>query len=155
MLSLTHTDLAPITLAATHQENWQPQSLVGQATVIFFYPKNNTPGCTQEVKDFRDFHPQFTQANVRVIGVSRDTLGSHQRFSKKHSLPYPLVADTDEQLCQYFDVIKHKSMFGKQVKGIVRSTFLFDAQGNLIKEWRKVSVNGHVEEVLGAVTLTL
>jgi len=141
--------LPEFTAQATNGE-LQSSDLQGQATVLFFYPKNNTPGCTTESKGFRDHHAEFTAANCRVIGISRDTMGSHQRVIKKLELPYPLIADPEEAICNLFGVMKEKNMFGKKVKGIERSTFLIDSQGNLVQEWRKVKVPGHVEEVLAA-----
>lgn len=141
--------LPEFTAQATNGE-LQSSDLQGQATVLFFYPKNNTPGCTTESKGFRDHYAEFTAANCRVIGISRDTMGSHQRVIKKLELPYPLIADPEEAICNLFGVMKEKNMFGKKVKGIERSTFLIDSQGNLVQEWRKVKVPGHVEEVLAA-----
>jgi len=141
--------LPEFTAQATNGE-LHSSDLQGQATVLFFYPKNNTPGCTTESKDFRDQYAEFTAANCRVIGISRDTMGSHQRVIKKLELPYPLIADPEEAICNLFGVMKEKNMFGKKVKGIERSTFLIDGQGKLVQEWRKVKVPGHVEEVLTA-----
>lgn len=134
--------------AITTQGEMSSTEWRGHYTVIFFYPRNNTPGCTSESKDFRDQHQAFKAANCKVIGLSRDTLGSHVRVVKKLELPYMLVADNSEEICNMFGVMKHKSMFGKPVRGIERSTFLFDPQGKLVKEWRKVKVPGHVDEVL-------
>lgn len=117
-------------------------------TVLFFYPRNNTPGCTTESKDFASLYPEFKSANCEVIGISRDTLRSHENVLKKLSLPYALIADPEEEICNLFGVMKQKSMFGKQVRGIERSTFVFDTKGVLVKEWRKVKVPGHAQEVL-------
>ena len=122
-----------------------------QITVLYFYPKDNTPGCTLEGQDFRDNYKKFTKLNAQVIGVSRDNLKSHENFKTKQSFPFELAADPDEKLCNIFDVIKMKNMYGKQVRGIERSTFVIDKKGILRKEWRKVKVQGHVEEVLAAV----
>ena len=119
--------------------------------VIYFYPKDNTPGCTIESKAFRDALPEFQANNTVVVGVSRDSIASHCKFIEKQDLNFPLISDADESICQLFDVIKEKSMFGKKYMGIVRSTFLIDTQGVLKKEWRKVSVSGHVKAVLEAV----
>lgn len=127
------------------------ESLRGQYTVLFFYPRNNTPGCTTESQDFRDHHDAFKAANCRIIGVSRDTLASHVKVTEKLGLPYPLIADPTEEFCELFGVMKMKNMYGKQVRGIERSTFLIDPDGVLIKEWRKVRVPGHVAEVLETV----
>lgn len=119
--------------------------------VLFFYPKDNTPGCTSEATDFRDRYPLFQQIGCQVVGISRDSLKSHAGFATKHGLPFPLLSDADEKACQMFDVIKPKLLYGKTVRGIERSTFLFDMAGNLVREWRKVKVPGHVDEVLSAV----
>ena len=123
----------------------------GHPVVVYFYPKDNTPGCTMESQQFRDLHKQFEKAGAVVVGVSRDSLKSHQGFKSKHELPFELLSDADEALCARFDVIKMKNMYGKQVRGIERSTFLFDQNGELVREWRKVKVDGHAEEVLQAV----
>lgn len=116
--------------------------------VIYFYPKDNTPGCTQEGQSFRDNIEKFTALNAVIIGVSRDTVRVHEGFKCKQGFPFDLLSDPDEKLCQLFDVIKMKNMYGKQVRGIERSTFLIDPQGVLIHEWRKVKVKSHCEEVL-------
>ena len=126
------------------------KDLAGQPYVLYFYPRDDTPGCTIEGKDFRDRYRDFAKLGVRIIGVSRDTLASHEKFRGKYELPFELVADTDEKLCGQFDVIKDKNMYGKKVRGIERSTFLVDADGVLRREWRKVKVDGHVAEVLAA-----
>jgi peroxiredoxin Q/BCP len=126
------------------------KDLLGRAYVLYFYPKDDTPGCTLEGKDFRDRHAEFGRLGVRVLGVSRDSLASHAKFQGKYALPFELVSDADEALCKQFDVIKNKSMYGKKVRGIERSTFLVDAEGVLRREWRKVKVDGHVAEVLKA-----
>ena len=122
----------------------------GKSVILYFYPKDDTPGCTLEGKDFRDQHAKFKRLGVRVLGVSRDSLASHARFQGKYDLPFDLIADTDEALCRQFDVIKEKNMYGRKVLGIERSTFLVDADGVLRHEWRKVKVDGHVGEVLAA-----
>lgn len=127
------------------------EDLAGNPLVLYFYPKDNTPGCTMESQNFRDLYTEFQNLNTEIIGVSRDSLASHERFREKQALPFTLISDSEETLCQYFDVIKMKNMYGKQVMGIERSTFLFDETGHLVKEWRKVKVKGHVEEVLQAV----
>lgn len=138
--SVTTTAVAKL----THKD------LAGQPYVLYFYPKDDTPGCTIEGKDFRDRYRDFGKLKVRIIGVSRDTLASHEKFRGKYELPFELVADTDEKLCGLFDVMKDKNMYGKKVRGIERSTFLVDADGVLRKEWRKVKVDGHVADVLAA-----
>ena len=120
----------------------------GQPVVLYFYPKDDTPGCTTEGAAFRDLHDRFAAAGAVVVGVSRDSVKSHQSFSAKMGFPFPLIADTDEKLCAQFGVIKMKNMYGKQVRGIERSTFVIDAQGRLAREWRGVKVPGHAQEVL-------
>ncbi len=120
----------------------------GKKVVLYFYPKDSTRGCTQEGIDFRDNIQQFEQLGAVIFGVSRDSVKSHQGFKSKQCFSFELLSDQDEVLCQLFDVIKMKNMYGKQVRGIERSTFLIDENGVLIKEWRKVSVKGHVAEVL-------
>jgi peroxiredoxin Q/BCP len=126
------------------------KDLAGSPYVLYFYPKDDTPGCTLEGQGFRDRLPAFKRLGVRVLGVSRDSLGSHDKFRAKYALPFDLLSDADEKLCKQFDVIKEKNMYGKKVLGIERSTFLVDADGVLRKEWRKVKVDGHVDEVLEA-----
>lgn len=121
-------------------------------TVLFFYPKDNTPGCTTENIAFRDVYPQFLALGVEIYGVSRDSLRSHESFRAKLGLPFELIADSDEAVCLQFGVMKQKQMYGKSVRGVERSTFLVDAQGNLVKEWRGVKVASHVDEVLAYVT---
>jgi thioredoxin-dependent peroxiredoxin len=124
----------------------------GHPVVLYFYPKDNTPGCTTEGEQFRDLHARFRRAGAVVVGISRDSLKSHENFKAKMGFPFELISDADEKLCGQFDVIKMKNMYGKQVRGIERSTFLIDASGALAREWRKVKVPGHAEEVLAAVT---
>lgn len=117
--------------------------------VLYFYPKASTPGCTTESIDFGEFYPSFKKMGVEVLGVSRDSLVRQENFKQKYGFPFDLVADTDEVLCQHFDVIKQKSMYGKTFMGIERSTFIVDLSGKVIHEWRKVKVKGHAEMVLG------
>jgi peroxiredoxin Q/BCP len=138
-------------LEATGGEPIRLDDFVGSPVVIYFYPRDNTPGCTKEGEAFRDHHGQFAELGCRILGVSRDSLKSHEKFADKHDFPFPLIADPGETLCRQFDVIKEKNMYGKKVMGIERSTFLFDETGRLAREWRKVRVPGHVEEVLDAV----
>jgi thioredoxin-dependent peroxiredoxin len=126
------------------------KDLAGSPYVLYFYPKDDTPGCTLEGQGFRDTQAAFKRLGVRVLGVSRDSMASHDKFRAKYSLPFDLLSDADEKLCKQFDVIKEKNMYGKKVLGIERSTFLVDADGVLRKEWRKVKVDGHVDEVLAA-----
>jgi len=123
----------------------------GHPVVLYFYPKDNTPGCTLEGAQFRDLHKRFEKLGAVVVGVSRDSLKSHQNFKTKMKFPFELIADADEKLCAQFDVIKMKNMYGKQVRGIERSTFLIGPDGKLVSEWRKVKVDGHAEAVLSAV----
>lgn len=123
----------------------------GKKLILYFYPRDNTPGCTQESCDFRDHHPDFTKANVAVIGVSKDSAKSHQNFTEKFSLPFPLLVDEDGKLCEAFGSWVEKSMYGKKYMGIDRSTFLIDETGKIQQIWRKVKVNGHAEEVLKTV----
>lgn len=126
------------------------RDLLGSAYVLYFYPKDDTPGCTLEGQDFRDREAAFKRLRIRVLGVSRDSLASHEKFKAKYALPFDLVSDPDETLCRQFDVIKEKNMYGKKVLGVERSTFLVDAEGVLRNEWRKVKVAGHADEVLAA-----
>lgn len=123
-------------------------SFKGKTLVLYFYPKDNTPGCTTQASDFRDNHEAFQAAGVVVVGVSRDSIKSHENFRSKFELPFDLIADTEEQLCEQFGVMKMKNMYGKQVRGIERSTFVIDGSGKLAHEWRGVKVPGHVDEVL-------
>ena len=123
----------------------------GSPVVLYFYPKDNTPGCTTEGANFRDLHDRFAKAGAVVAGISRDSIRSHQNFAEKLGFPFALISDADETLCQAFGVIKMKNMYGKQVRGIERSTFLIGADGKLVREWRGVKVPGHAHEVLDAV----
>lgn len=123
----------------------------GKKLVLYFYPKDNTPGCTTESMAFRDLHGQFKEANTEIFGISRDSLRSHEGFKAKLALPFELISDPDEAVCNLFGVMKIKNMYGKKVRGIERSTFVIDGAGKLVKEWRGVKVAGHVEEALGYV----
>ena len=123
----------------------------GQWMVVYFYPKDSTPGCTNEARDFRDLHSKFRQRHAQVIGVSRDSPKSHANFAAKQELPFPLISDADETWCQAFDVIHEKVLYGKRHLGIVRSTFLIDPDGKLAAEWRGVKVPGHAQAVLDAI----
>lgn len=149
----SHSKLHSPTLPASGTESGalSLDQLHGQPVVVYFYPKDNTPGCTRQGEGFRDHHADFAALGCRIVGVSRDSLASHEKFAGKYALPFPLIADADEILCRQFDVIKEKNMYGKKVMGVERSTFLYDAKGKLVREWRKVKVPGHVEEVLEAV----
>jgi peroxiredoxin Q/BCP len=123
----------------------------GSALVLYFYPRDLTPGCSIEAQNFRDLQAAFRKAGAMVVGVSRDSCASHQKFIAKENINFTLLADEDSKLCNLFDVIKDKNMYGKKVRGIERSTFLIDAEGKLVREWRKVKVDGHAEEVLEEV----
>jgi len=135
---------APMTSGQTFQLSGRP----ARYTVLFFYPKDNTPGCTTENMAFRDLHEQFQAAGTEIYGISRDSLRSHEGFRSKLGLPFELISDPEEQVCTQFGVMKMKQMYGKTVRGIERSTFVIDANGQLVKEWRGVKVAGHVDEVL-------
>ena len=138
-------------LPATGGKTVRLSDLRGKNVVLYFYPKDNTSGCTQEGQDFRDNIEAFTEHNTVILGVSRDSMKSHEKFRAGQAFPFDLISDEDEQLCHLFDVIKEKSMYGKKYLGVERSTFLIDATGILRNEWRKVRVKGHVNAVLDAV----
>ncbi len=138
-------------LTATGDKELTLKDLRGSNVVIYFYPRDSTPGCTTESCDFKAHHLKFRRRNTVILGISRDSLASHERFKEKFSFPFDLLSDSDEKACNLFEVIKEKNMYGRKVMGIERSTFLIDAQGKLRNEWRKVKVKGHVEEVLDAV----
>lgn len=123
----------------------------GKNLVLYFYPKDNTPGCTTEGMQFRDLHPQFQAANTEIFGISRDSLKSHENFKGKLGMPFELISDPDETLCTMFDVMKMKNMYGKQVRSVERSTFVIDGAGKVVKEWRGVKVPAHVDEVLAFI----
>lgn len=134
--------------AMTGDQTFQLSDYKGKKIVLYFYPKDNTPGCTTEGIQFRDLYPQFRQANAEIIGVSRDSLRSHEGFKAKLAMPFELISDPEETLCALFNVMKMKNMYGKKVRGIERSTFIIDESGRLVKEWRGVKVPGHIDEVL-------
>ena len=127
------------------------KDFVGKNLVIYFYPKDSTPGCTTQGQDFRDNFKTFKKLNTEILGVSRDSVKSHENFKLKQSFPFELLSDPDEEMCKAFDVMKMKSMYGRQYMGSDRSTFLIDEKGKIVKEWRSVKVRGHVEEVLSLV----
>jgi thioredoxin-dependent peroxiredoxin len=129
---------------------WSLKDAAGRKLLIYFYPRDLTSGCTREAQDFRALHGAFRRAGVEIVGVSRDSVASHDRFVAKESLPFPLLADVDERVCKLFDVIKPKSLYGRKYFGVERSTFLLDGAGTLRHEWRKVKVAGHAEAVLEA-----
>ncbi|MGR8934890.1 MAG: peroxiredoxin [Gammaproteobacteria bacterium] len=143
--------LSDFTAPATGGQTLRLSDFRGKNLILYFYPKDHTPGCTQEGQAFRDRYAEFQERNTAILGISRDSLKTHENFKEKQAFPFDLIADTDEALCNLFDVIKMKNMYGKQVRGIERSTFLIDNNGVLIREWRKVKVKGHVDEVLKAV----
>ena len=139
--------------AMTNNGQFELNHYLGKKVVLYFYPKDNTPGCTTESIAFRDIHPQLLASNTVIFGISRDSLRSHEGFKLKLELPFELISDTDEQLCQLFNVIKMKNMYGKQVRGIERSTFVIDESGKLVKEWRGVKVADHAQAVLDFVNI--
>lgn len=138
------------TADATGEQSLSLKDFKDKNLVIYFYPKDNTPGCTQEGQDFRDNYAKFKRANTLVLGVSRDSVRVHNNFKAKHEFPFELLSDPDEALCNLFDVIKLKKNYGREYMGIERSTFLIDGKGILRQEWRGLRVKGHVEEVLAA-----
>jgi len=139
------------TLPATSNKTIKLSQLKGRNIVLYFYPKDCTSGCTLEGQNFRDHYQKFAKLNTEIFGISRDTLKLHEKFKSEQNFPFELLSDSEENLCQLFDVIKDKTMYGEKVRGIERSTFLIDTTGKLIQEWRKVKVDGHVEEVLKIV----
>lgn len=150
MSNITVGQAIPSFIAESDQGEISSEALKGQAYVLYFYPRDNTPGCTTQAQNFRDLKAEFDAINVNVIGVSRDTMASHKRFIDKQELNFPLIADPEESLCELFGVMKLKNMYGKQVRGIERSTFLVNADGILVQEWRGLRVPGHVQQVLEA-----
>jgi thioredoxin-dependent peroxiredoxin len=142
--------VADIRLAATGGRELRLKDLRGRKLVLYFYPRDNTPGCTLEGRQFAALAPQFERAGVTLLGVSRDSIASHDRFRAQHDLPFDLLSDPEERACQLFDVIREKKLYGRTVLGVERSTFLIDAEGTLRREWRRVKVEGHAREVLEA-----
>lgn len=143
--------VADFSATATRNNTIRLKDLRGQNVVIYFYPKDSTPGCTSEGQDFRDLHAKFRRQGAIVLGVSRDSIASHEKFRDQQKFPFDLISDPDEALCRKFDVIQEKTLYGRKFMGIERSTFLIDAAGKLRSEWRKVKVKGHATEVLEAV----
>jgi len=143
--------LAAIRLPATGGQTFALSAYLGRIVVLYFYPKDSTPGCTSEAQQFRDLHADFVNAGAVVFGVSRDSIKSHENFKARYELPFALVSDSEEILCGHFAVIKMKSMYGKQVRGVERSTFVLDRTGSVCGEWRGVKVAGHAQLVLDAV----
>ena len=143
--------VADFTADATSDTKVRLKDLRGKNVVLYFYPKDSTPGCTTEGRDFSALHGRFKRQNAVIFGVSRDSLASHEKFKEKQGFPFELISDPDETLCKKFDVIHEKTLYGRKFMGVVRSTFLIDAEGKLRREWRKVKVSGHADEVLEAV----
>jgi peroxiredoxin Q/BCP len=143
--------VADFSLPATSGETFTLSNARGKHLVIYFYPKDNTPGCTTEAQQFRDLYPKFLAANCEIVGISRDSIKSHENFKARFSLPFALLSDAEETACNLFDVIKMKNMYGKQVRGIERSTFVLDKNGVLHQEWRKLKADGHAQQVLDFV----
>mgnify|MGYP000247610113 CR=1 FL=1 len=143
--------LPDLTLAASGGREIALKSFKGAPLVVYFYPKDNTPGCTQEGQDFRDLYADFQAAGCEIVGVSRDSVKSHDNFVAKFDFPFPLLSDPDEAMCLAFDVIKEKTLYGRKYVGVDRSTFLFDSKGKLREAWRGVKVKGHAQAVLDAV----
>lgn len=146
----TGKPLPRFTAEATGGVVFQPSAHRGGQLVLYFYSRDNTAGCTHEATAFRDLHEDFAKADTKVFGISRDSLKSHENFKAKYGLPFELVSDSDEQVCRLFDVPKPKKMYGRDFVGVERSTFLIDAKGILRREWRKVKIAGHADEVLAA-----
>jgi peroxiredoxin Q/BCP len=140
------------TLPATGDRHWKLAEAAGRPLVVYFYPKDATTGCTKEGEAFRDLYPKFRKAGVAIVGVSPDSVDSHEKFKAKHHFPFELLSDEDKSVCQLFDVWKEKTMYGRKYMGVERSTFLIDATGVLRQEWRKVKVPGHADEVLEAAS---
>ena len=138
-------------LPATGEQNLSLKDFKDKNLIIYFYPKDNTPGCTTEGQNFRDLYKELQKLDTEILGVSRDSVRVHENFKKKHEFPFDLLSDKDEEMCKAYDVIKLKKMYGKEYMGIERSTFLIDKSGKLRQEWRKVKVKGHADEVLDAV----
>jgi peroxiredoxin Q/BCP len=137
-------------LPSTGGGSWKLSAAAGRKLVLYFYPKDNTSGCTKESQAFAELYPQFRKARIEVVGISPDSLAAHEKFKAKYGFPFELLADEDKKACTLFDVYKEKSMYGRKYMGVERSTFLVDAEGVLRQEWRKVKVPGHAEEVLAA-----
>ena len=138
-------------LPGTCETNFSLKNYLGKLVVLYFYPRDSTPGCTNEGIDFTNLYQDFKKKNVEIFGISRDSIKSHEKFKEKYNFPFELLSDPEEIACSLFDVIKLKNMYGKQVQGIERSTFLIDTEGKLINEWRGLKVPGHAEEVLNSI----
>jgi peroxiredoxin Q/BCP len=146
------TKIPDFSLSATSGQTFNLAAQAGKVVVIYFYPKDSTPGCTTEAQQFRDLHDHFVAVDAVILGISRDSVKSHENFKAKQALPFELGADTDETVCNLFAVMKMKNMYGKQVRGIERSTFVIDRNGVLRREWRGVKVPGHAQDVLDFVS---
>ena len=151
--TMINNPVADFELPATNGNTFKLSQYAGKTLVIYFYPKDNTPGCTTQGMQFRDHYAEFITHNCEVVGVSCDSLKSHETFKAKFSFPFELLADTEELACQIFGVMKMKNMYGKQVRGVERSTFIIDKNGVLVREWRGVKVDGHVSEVLDFIKI--
>jgi len=149
---MSDNTVADFSLPATGNQTFTLSGARGKHLVIYFYPKDNTPGCTSQAQQFRDLYDKFKKASCAVVGISRDSMKSHENFKAKFTLPFELLSDVDETVSELFRVIKLKNMYGKQVRGIERSTFVFDKDGALRREWRGVKADGHAQEVLDFVT---
>jgi peroxiredoxin Q/BCP len=148
---MSENTMADFTLPATGNQTFTLSGSRGKHLVIYFYPKDNTPGCTTQAQQFRDLYAKFQKSNCEVAGISRDSIKSHENFKAKFTLPFELLSDTEETACNLFGVIKQKNMYGKQVRGIERSTFVLDKDGILRREWRGLKADGHAQEVLDFV----
>lgn len=148
---MNNTSLQDFELPSTGGKTFKLSEHLGKTLVIYFYPKDSTPGCTTQGQQFRDHYADFAAANTEIFGISRDSIKSHENFKAKFEFPFDLLADTEELACQFFGVIKMKKMYGKEVRGIERSTFIINTEGALIREWRGVKVDGHIPEVLAFV----
>jgi len=146
----TGSKVPDFSLPMTGGGTWRLKDAAGSKLVLYFYPRDMTSGCTREAQDFRDRDKAFRKSGTQIVGISRDSVASHDRFRTKESLPFPLLADTDETVCKLFDVIKQKTLYGRKYLGVERSTFLIDGSGRLVQQWRNVKVPGHAEEVLEA-----
>ena len=148
---MNNTSFQDFELPSTGGKTFKLSDHLGKTLVIYFYPKDSTPGCTTQGQQFRDHYADFATANAEIFGISRDSINSHENFKAKFEFPFDLLADTEEFACQLFGVIKMKKMYGKEVRGIERSTFIINAEGALIREWRGVKVDGHIPEVLAFI----
>ena len=148
---MNNKSLQDFELPSTGGKTFKLSEHLGKTLVIYFYPKDSTPGCTTQGQQFRDHYADFAAANTEIFGISRDSIKSHENFKAKFEFPFDLLADTEELACQLFGVIKMKKMYGKEVRGIERSTFIINTEGALIREWRGVKVDGHIPEVLAFV----